>query len=532
MTTLKRIPFHPILFGLYPVLALFAGNIREVEWVAILRPLILAWGIVIIFTLVFRLLLGDIHRAAAASSVLSLLTLSYGHIYSLIHQPNVLGVAIARHRFFFPLILAIAAIWVWWVARKMARPQAFTSAFNFMSIVILIFPILQIADFQIRTMRTRSGEGGSLAQVDLDLDRYRLPDGETPPDVYYIILDGYGRDDVLQTFFEIDNAPFLATLEDLGFYIPRCSQSNYGMTTLSLSSSLNMAYIEDLDVDLGQADLSSFGELTHHSKVRTIFENLGYQIVSIESGYYVTEWRDSDLFYSINASAPRLTSGLNPFESIFLGGTLGKLLVDFQYLLPDEVSVFLNSAYTEHREIILYTLDTLEELSKIEGPKFVMAHIIAPHEPFVFGPNGEFVTQTETFTLKGDIFRTDKEDYLVGYGGQVRYLNIRVEQLARKLISQSRTPPIIIFQGDHGPLGGPFTSSQARMSIFNAYYLPGGGNQYLYPTISPVNSFRVILNAYFNGDLELLDDVAYISGYNEPFRFSIIQETRESCFKD
>jgi hypothetical protein len=532
MATLKRTPFHPILFGLYPVIALLANNIREVKLAVVTRPLILALGIVIIFTLILRLFLGDYHRAAAASSILSLLTLSYGHIYSLIHQPNVLGVTLARHRFFLPIILAIAAIWVWWVARKMARPRTFTSAFNFMSIVILIFPILQIADFQIRTMRSRSGTGGSLGQVDLDLDAYRLPGGETPPDIYYIILDGYGRDDVLKEFFDIDNAPFLATLEDLGFYIPRCSQANYAMTTLSLTSSLNMTYIEDLDINLDQVDLFSFTAWAHHSKVRTILENLGYQIVSFESGYYVTEWRDSDLFYSVNAAAPRLTSGLNPFESIFLGGTIGKVLVDFQYLLPDEVSVFLNSAYTEHREIILYTIDTLEELAKMEGPKFVMAHIIAPHEPFVFGPNGEFVTQTETFTLKGDIFRTDKEDYLVGYGGQVRYLNTRVEQLARTLISESHTPPIIIFQGDHGPLGGPFTSSQARMSILNAYYLPGAGNQDLYPTISPVNSFRVILNTYFSGELEMLDDVAYISGYNEPFRFHMIQETRDGCFQE
>jgi hypothetical protein len=42
--------------------------------------------------------------------------------------------------------------------------------------------------------------------------------------------------------------------------------------------------------------------------------------------------------------------------------------------------------------------------------------------------------------------------------------------------------------------------------IMNAYYLPDGGSELLYDSISPVNSFRVILNRYFGMNMDLLDD--------------------------
>ena len=93
-------------------------------------------------------------------------------------------------------------------------------------------------------------------------------------------------------------------------------------------------------------------------------------------------------------------------------------------------------------------------------------------------------------------------------------------------------PPIIVIQADHGPLGGEITSDGARMSIFNAYYLPDGGDQLLYPSISPVNTFRVIFNHYFGGEFALLEDVARISQYGSPFDLQVIPETRSECVED
>jgi hypothetical protein len=41
------------------------------------------------------------------------------------------------------------------------------------------------------------------------------------PDVYYIILDGYGRQDVLQREYGFDNSEFINALQSRAFYVAR-----------------------------------------------------------------------------------------------------------------------------------------------------------------------------------------------------------------------------------------------------------------------------------------------------------------------
>ena len=78
------------------------------------------------------------------------------------------------------------------------------------------------------------------------------------------------------------------------------------------------------------------------------------------------------------------------------------------------------------------------------------------------------------------------------------------------LIENSNIPPVIIIQGDHGPLPDLTEDPSQRIPILNAYYLPGiKTDKLLYPYISPVNSFRVVLNSYFGQNLHLLEDKSY-----------------------
>ena len=104
-----------------------------------------------------------------------------------------------------------------------------------------------------------------------------------------------------------------------------------------------------------------------------------------------------------------------------------------------------------------------------------------------------------------------------------------------KILLESDSPPIIVLQGDHGTntLLKKYSdnwdnqndeSITERMSIFNAYYLPVQNTELIYDSITPVNSFRLILNAYFNADYELLDDKNYFSDYTHPYNFTDVTE--------
>ena len=46
---------------------------------------------------------------------------------------------------------------------------------------------------------------------------------------------------------QYDNSAFISDLEKMGFYVAKCSQSNYPRTDVSLGSSLNMDYLQNLN---------------------------------------------------------------------------------------------------------------------------------------------------------------------------------------------------------------------------------------------------------------------------------------------
>ena len=138
----------------------------------------------------------------------------------------------------------------------------------------------------------------------------------------------------------------------------------------------------------------------------------------------------------------------------------------------------------------------------------------------MFGPNGEP-------TYPPDFWNEDREYpgdlYAKGYQNQLTFLNEKILQAMDTLISESDTPPIIVLQGDHGPWLQP---KNKRMWILNAYYLPGQADK-LYPTISPVNTFRLIFDEYFGGTYDMLEDVSYFSPVPKLYEFSEIPNNCE-----
>jgi len=144
---------------------------------------------------------------------------------------------------------------------------------------------------------------------------------------------------------------------------------------------------------------------------------------------------------------------------------------------------------------------------------------LLPHPPFIFGPNGE---QVSVKTLEWGQEWKDKTGYL----NQIKFANLKIKEIVSEILQNSDHDPIIILQGDHG---SSYTMDREnptnemiyeRMSILNAYYLPDNGKNALYDTITPVNSFRVIFNSYFNGTYDLLEDGIYFSTNERPFDFT------------
>ena len=97
------------------------------------------------------------------------------------------------------------------------------------------------------------------------------------------------------------------------------------------------------------------------------------------------------------------------------------------------------------------------------------------------------------------------------------FINGLVLNAISEIKKKSDIPPIIIIQGDHGP-GAYYTegslektNTHERFSILNAYLLPKHVEDHLYPSITPVNSFRLLFTEYFDLDFPLLPDRSYFT---------------------
>jgi hypothetical protein len=491
--------------------ALFALNIQETTAVSGLRSLLFSLVFALVLFLVCRLIQRDWLKAGLSASLTLIFFFSYGHIYQALRQSGDLGDTLGRHRYLLPVLAAIFIAGLYWIARKMKSPREVTRVVNVVSLVLLAWPVFRIVSFYIadavNLARMTAGETPAMAKLSTD----------ELPDVYYIILDGYARDDVLKNFYGYDNSEFLNELTERGFYVATCSRSNYVMTRLSLSSSLNRDYLDKINLkeDTNNAEQLAW-RLIQKNRVREDFEALGYTTVAFETGYYWTEWADADLYLSRDAGGQDTLSKfygfgkLNNFEVLFIRTTLLQALLDLETQLNQRFTTIVDEgAKKAQYDAVSFTLDTLPKIAEIREPTFVFAHVLAPHHPYVFGPEGEFTP------VNGS------------YINQVQFINHKILEVVDEILARSETPPIILLQADHsGPGTNPYPF---RLNILNAYYLPGGGNDLLYSSITPVNTFRLVFDAYFGTDFGLLEDISYYSTYENYFDVQVFPDTRQSC---
>jgi len=522
MRILRRTPIHVLLFALYPSLALLSENMREVETSVVLRPALGSVLLVLVAFAALRLALGDTGRAALATTLLSILFFSYGHAYQLLEATPLLGLTLGRHRYLVPLYLAASAAGLWWIIRRGKSSGGITVGVNVAGLALLAIPIVQIAQFEVRLAR---GEQAALEVASSGQPLAADPD--TPlPDIYYLVLDTYSRSDSMQTELDFDNTPFLRELSQMGFVVAECSRSNYASTNQSLVTSLNLAYLPDVQEMLvaGGVDRNDEWVLIKHSVVRDSLAALGYKTVAFDTTFEWTRLTDAD--YYIGPGRDRLdVQSLGRFEVLFVKSTALLLVTDARQRNAAPSAEVETHPYRTHIQTQRLILDELPKVAALPEPTFTFAHILIPHTPYVFDAQGGIRTDPGFYEgrLGGPI---NGEYSREGYVGEVEFLNNRLTGILATILADSSTPPIIVIQGDHGFWGTGDESRRlaAKMSILNAYYLPEGRGSLIYPTITPVNSFRLIFDAYFRTSYGLLEDQTYLDPEADP-----IPETAPAC---
>jgi len=493
---IKKFPYHPLILALYPPLALLAGNLDQLRPASALRALAISLlGAAVLYAVFWRLLKKP-RLAALLASWWLLLFFSYGHIYQAVEGNSLARWVYGKHRFLAPLWLLLLAAGTFFLVKRLRHTRELTLMLNVTCLALLAFPLAQTAWYELRLQVMEAPEATApMAAV-----------GEEGPDIYYIVLDSYARSDVLQKLYELDSTPMLDELKSLGFVIPECAQSNYGLTAFSMYASLNMEYLDEttfpVGSDLDRVDYQVMRDYLRHSKVRQYLAERGYQMVTFETGYYWLDIDDSELYIVQNDNPLRQYSEayqLSNFEDLFIRTTALRIVSEVNAAFLKPLTRQIVTPEEQHYQWVKFALDHLSQVPEIPGKKFVYMHVLAPHDPYVFAPDGSFLYSPNPSNVKGSD--------IPGYPNEVSYLNSRLVEIVRTLIEKSPTPPIIIIQGDHGV----DPRSQYHMQILNAYFLPDGGGKGVYPTITPVNTFRLVLDTYFGEKFGLLEDHSYFS---------------------
>ena len=500
---------HPFVFAVYMILHIYSENLNLVPPAAILNPV----GFLLLCTalgfLVLGLIFRDLSKSAILWSFLLVYLFSYEPLAVAMAKWSIGGERIIRGRYLFPAFTLMFLGLAYSIVRSRIDLRPIHRVLHLVSWTVLLFACIEIAvglnvaGSALDVAETTEGIKSSLGADLVSEHRPRLGAETGRPDIYYIVLDRYGSNRTLETYFRFDNGPFTKYLEERGFYVAKRSRANYLKTTQSLSSSLNGTFINDLASSVGREN----GNWRYYHSLLTDFGILrvlkakGYKILQFGSWWTPTRWnKHADI--NINQE------GLSQFS----------IAVHFHTVLftLEKAFGFSLHAYVMRRQQyrrVQYKLRELQKVPAIREPTFAFVHLLVPHNPYVFDQNGNFISQSVAR-------RRSREE---NFRNQLEYLNGALRLLVDTLLESSPEPPVIILQGDEGPFPQSYfeqglkfnwenaTSQELRqkVEILNAYYFPGIEPSVLYPTITPVNSFRVLLNSYFGHDLPLLSDRTY-----------------------
>jgi len=507
---------HPFLFSLFPILFIYSQNVHEIPVQEIILPVLLILFAAVLLWLLARFIIKNNEKSAFIISLLLVLSFSYGHIYLLVDDFTLGNSDIGRHQYLL-IPFAVSFIFgIYYFVKTKRRLNNATTISNAIAGALLAFILINIATYGMENADSFGNElitpSTSLVTADTTIETFSPIQGtiKNYPDVYYIVLDGYMSSNALKKFLNHDNQEFISYLDNKGFNVNHNAYSNYHGTVLSITSTFNMKYLNFLTEDpIEQEELNTNQSIFNYNArvpipekmiaentIMQNFNSVGYKIINIQKPFETEILSSSPLIDLVMCKRSKY------IDSELLSMTI-----------KTSILVFLLEKWEQQdlRDAALCQFSELpKQHQKFDEPIFVYSHILIPHPPYLFSPEGEAVSSVRPQGLQS---WEDKE----GYVNSVKFTDKKIMEIVEQLLTESAKPPVIIIQADHG-IGFDFESSnpsnesiEQKMSILSAYYLPDIEKNLSNDVITPVNTFRIIFNSYFNTNYDLLENKIYLS---------------------
>ncbi len=497
---LLKSPFtYPVLAGLYPTVFLYAHNFNQTLLSDVMPYFLISLFVTTSIICISKFVLKSRYKAGLFSLCGIVSLFYFGYFYSLFLYIKISGIYKVLIVWFVSILILLVILFS--LRKKEALFVKIVIPLNIFSLLIFIISPLQMYVKFTASLLLKNDFNRDITNNSPVV--FSSKNHSERPDIYYIILDGYTGNQALNKYYNFDNTPFIKYLEKKGFLVGRNARGNYALTFLALASSLNMDYLQNLAVLPHKNSMERWplNKIMKNNKVVNYLKSKGYKFIHFQSGWGATQAnKNADIDY---------VSSSYEFKALWLKNTVLYHFISRPFLK--------NVA----RSDMLTRFDKLAQVPSIKGPKFIFAHIMCPHPPFLFGQNGEEVQNSEV-DFDGTIW-TEKDNYI----NQLVFLNKKLMALVDSFLKDKSNQPVIIMQADHGAYYGAYYKNgetnldhaELRSSILNTFYLPSRNYTGFHKTMSPVNTFRILFNSIFNENYKILKDEFYYSSYESPYKF-------------
>ncbi|HOW44532.1 MAG TPA: hypothetical protein PK919_05100 [Candidatus Aminicenantes bacterium] len=467
---------YPFLFSLYPVLFLYARNVREAAWEQVLAAGTVSLAIAAALWLLSGLVVAGRGKRALLLFVFLLFFHSYGILFDLFKGllPEGLGL-VPSHLLVFILPGGIWLVLLVRIARSRRGVEAAGRLLRVAVLFLLIWTAVRILYIRLQPYPD-PGLAGQQEGSGIRVPRAALPD------IYCIIPDEYPSPETLRDRLGHDPAGFVASLRRRGFFVAEKSRSRFAWTEFAIADLLNFGQFKQGDDPF---------LAVRRSAVVSALDRLGYRIVDFASiRQLVLPGTDRRFFYDmVHASV---------FFDDFYRALFERSLLR---ILPDLWKDRATDLIPYYRQRVLQVFAELPGVIGEKGPKFVFVHLFSPHEPFVFDRRGGPVGPDRIWE------RSDPRYYLE----QCAYVQNRILETVDRILANSAVPPVILLQSDHGYRGSRRPDRNRIpygewFSVFNALYLPGISTHAIGRNLSPANNFRLVFTHALGTEYPLLPD--------------------------
>jgi hypothetical protein len=447
---------------------------------------------IILFSLYFLQAPG---RAFVFSSIVLVLLLFFGSMHDFVKNLAIPGF-FKKYTFwllFLPCLVIAAFVLFKRYAGKLVQ---FNKYLFITSLILCVWEIV----FLLVNVISGKADVDILAEKNAIKKTNQVSVKQASPSIYFIVFDGFTSSTCLQEEFNYNNAGLDSFLVTKGFYIVTKSKSNYPATPYSLASTLNFSYLKkEIDnTELTAPDMLKGAASISKNRLISYLEQRGYKIFN----------------YSIFNLAGHPALGKEYFfglkQRIFTQQTLlGRLKRDLLWNITMRdfatggvhMPANFRSQRTRYLQDYLYNnLNGLESAASSAKPKFVYCHVMVPHEPYYFNKDGTLINES-VLSARRDL----KKSYL----NQLIYSRQLVKSAVNAIFKRDTGNKIIIVEGDHGfrDFGSPDKTARIFDNL-NAIYFYDKNYQLLHDSMTPVNTFRVVLNQYFHEQLPYLRDTS------------------------